>query len=81
MSNGWALLGEADKFISVSRSRITSIDVGSIDSSAPAPAVVVHGVGAPNEVVRLMGLAPGAREPTVFSGVITADGTATIELK
>lgn len=79
MSNGWALLGEADKFISVSRSRITSIDVGSIDSSAPA--VVVHVVGAPNEVVRLMGLAPGAREPTVFSGVITADGTATIELK
>lgn len=78
MSNGWALLGEVDKFISVSRSRITSIDVGNTDGT---PAVVVHVVGAPNEVVRLMGLAPGAREPTVVSGVVTADGTATIELK
>jgi len=76
MSDGWTLLGEVDKFIAMSRTRVTSVDVGS--GSTPT---AVHVSGSPSSVVRLAALAPGSSEVIVLSATVTADGTATIELK
>lgn len=75
-SNGWVLLGEADKFVPVSNQRIASVAV----TTAGGFSIALK--GAAGEVVT-MGAADvtAGKAPVYAQATIGADGTATLELK
>jgi hypothetical protein len=73
MENGWAVLGEAEKFISVSRQRMSSV-------IERGKTVEITLVGAPHEQVTLWALPPTKRVPTKFSTIVGPDGIGTLTL-
>jgi hypothetical protein len=75
-SNGWALLGETDKFVPVSNQRIASV------TAAASGGFILNLKGAAGETVT-MGAADvsGKKTPVYAQATIGADGTATLTLK
>lgn len=72
--NGWALLGETDKYISVAQQRITSVEMA-------GSSVNVRIIGSPGERVSLSAVPPGTSSPSFFTEVIPESGTVIISLK
>ena len=69
--NGWALLGEQDKWISVSSDRFT--DVTTLPTG-----LVVKLVGSPGEVVNVAFKAPGSDAPVIVSCTVGQSSTVKI---
>lgn len=73
LGNGWTLLGEPDKWVSVSSMRFQSL---SYDGNTAAVTVL----GAPEEVVTVNWLAPGASTPISVVCVITESLSSRVEV-
>jgi len=71
-SNGWALLGEPDKWIAVSEERFTDV------TELPT-ALVVNLRGTPGEIVNVAFKVPGSMAPKVVSCVVPQSGTAKLK--
>lgn len=73
-ANGWALIGEADKFVPVSNQRLASVKAG-------AAGFELGLKGAAGETVTMGAVdAKGGKAPVFKSATIGADGTATLQL-
>lgn len=58
LANGWVLLGETGKFITMSPNRITSVAAASLMTETPSVRVTL--TGAPHEAVTLLFIRPPA---------------------
>ena len=71
--NGWALLGEQDKWVSVSGDRFS-------DVTTLATGLVVKLRGAPGEVVNVSFKKPGQAAPLIVSCSVPQSGTASLRM-
>ena len=75
-SNGWALLGESDKFVPVSNQRIASV------TAAVSGGFTVQLKGAASETVTMGAVdTKGSKAPVYATATIGQDGTAALVLK